>query len=56
MNQQNGPIVSAVAAAIAAFLITLVSGNGFGQAMIYAVLAGVVSYLITMFMRKRRGT
>ncbi|MBA2247643.1 MAG: hypothetical protein H0W23_05905, partial [Chloroflexia bacterium] len=45
MNQQNGPIFSAVAVVIGVFLITLVSGNGIGQSVIYAVLAGVVSYL-----------
>ncbi len=55
MNQQNGPIFSAVAVVIGVFLITLVSGNGIGQSVIYAVLAGVVSYLISMFMRNRRG-
>ncbi len=55
MNQQNGPVVSAVAVLIGVFLITLVSGSGIGQAVIYAVLAGVVSYLMSMFMRNRRG-
>ncbi len=55
MNQQNGPIFSAVAVVIGVFLITLVSGNGIGQSVIYAVLAGGVSYLISIFMRNRRG-
>lgn len=55
MNQQNGPIVSAVAVAIAAFLIILVTGNGIGEAVIYAVIAAAASYLISMFMQRRRG-
>lgn len=54
MNQQNGPLISGVVAAIAAFLITLLSGNGIGEAVIYAVIAGVVSYLVSMVMRNRR--
>jgi Na+-translocating ferredoxin:NAD+ oxidoreductase RnfD subunit len=54
MNQQNGPIISGVVAAIAVLLITLLSDSGFGEALIYAVLAGVVSYLVSMFMRNRR--
>ena len=54
MNQQNGPIISGVVAAIAALLITLLSGSGFGEAVIYAVIAGAVSYLVSMFMRNRR--
>ena len=54
MNQQKGPIISGVVAAIAALLITLLSGSGFGEAVIYAVIAGAVSYLVSMFMRNRR--
>ena len=54
MNQQNGPLISGVVAAIAAFLITLLSGSGIGEAVIYAVIAGVVSYLVSMVMRNRR--
>lgn len=54
MNQQNGPIISGVVAAIAVLLITLLSDSGFGEALIYAVIAGVVSYLVSMFMRNRR--
>lgn len=54
MNQQNGPIISAVAAAIAAFVIVLLTGNDFAEALIYAVIVAVVAYLITMFMRNRR--
>lgn len=56
MNQQNGPIISAVAVAIAAFLIILVSGNGVGEAVIYGVIAAAASYLLSMFMRNRRGS
>lgn len=54
MNQQNGPIISAVVAAIAALVILLLSGSDFAEALIYAVIVAVVAYLITMFMRNRR--
>jgi ABC-type Fe3+-siderophore transport system permease subunit len=54
MNQQSGPIISAGAAAIAAFVIILLTGSDFAEALIYAVIAAAVAYLITMFMRNRR--
>jgi len=54
MNQQNSPIISAGAAAIAAFVIILLTGSGVGEALIYAVIVAIVAYLITMFMRSRR--
>lgn len=54
MNRQTAPIVSAVVAAIATFIVWLVLDNSFVSALIFAVVVGVIAYIITRVQNRDR--
>lgn len=55
MNQNAAPLISAVAAAIAALVISLATGSSATQAIITTVIVAVVAYAVTMFQARRGG-
>jgi F0F1-type ATP synthase membrane subunit a len=54
MNRQQAPIVMALAAAVGAFIVLLLLGNSFGGALVFAILAGLVSFGVSWFQGRNR--
>lgn len=54
MTRQNAPIISGVVAAVAAFIVWILFDNSLTSSIIFAVIAGLISYGISYFQYRNR--
>ena len=54
MTRQNAPIISGVVAAVAAFIVWLLFDNSLTSSIIFAVIAGLISYGVSYFQYRNR--